>query len=138
LELIPLSQEDVYQRLTKVETKVEEHEKKLEKQQDKNDVQTEWNTLLKMQIETNKNQEKQMEKFGDTLDRVNENLTNLNISQQQMKQDMNEIGSRVTDIEKNQEDIKIDPLQLFKGILSYVATGIGSIAIAVVIWYLTK
>jgi hypothetical protein len=79
-----------------------------------------------------------MEKFGDTLDRVNENLTNLNISQQQMKQDMSEIGSRVTDIEKNQEDIKIDPLQLFKGILSYVATGIGSIAIAVAIWYLTK
>jgi DNA repair exonuclease SbcCD ATPase subunit len=134
----PLVQEDIYQRLTKVETKVEEHEKKLEKQQDKNDVQTEWNTLLKMQIETNKNQEKQMEKFGDTLDRVNENLTNLNISQQQMKQDMSEIGSRVTDIEKNQEEIKIDPLQLFKGILSYIATGIGSIAIAVVIWYFTK
>jgi hypothetical protein len=142
-------EEELYQRVAKLETKVEDHDKKLQIQVEKNESLTRLATLVELQMQESKERErrqeirdekqnKQMEKFSATLDKVNDNLTDLNISQQQMKQDMNAIGNRVADIEQYQEDAKIDPLKLFKGILSYVVTGIGSIAIAVLIWLLTE
>jgi hypothetical protein len=147
--VILLVEEELYQRVAKLETKVEDHDKKLQIQVEKNESLTRLATLVELQMQESKERErrqeirdekqnKQMEKFSATLDKVNDNLTDLNISQQQMKQDMNAIGNRVADIEQYQEDAKIDPLKLFKGILSYVVTGIGSIAIAVLIWLLTE
>ncbi|PLR99657.1 hypothetical protein [Bacillus sp. T33-2] len=117
-------QEDIYQRLTKVETKLEEHSKLLEKQQDRNNSQVELNTLLKIQIETSKEQSKQMEKFGDTLDRVNINLTNLNSKQELLDE-------RVTGIEGNLSKQNLNLIDIIK----YIgATGIG---IAVAYLYVT-
>lgn len=131
-------EEELYHRVVRLETIQEEHAKLLNSQIEKNETLVEMKTLIKRQIEDSEKRDNQMEKFSDTLNKVNENLTNLNINQQQMKVDMSEIGSRVTDIEKFQEEGKIDTAKLIKGILSYVATGCGSVAIAVVIWYLTK
>jgi TolA-binding protein len=131
-------EEELYQKVAVLENTVDKHSKLLDKQQERNDVQTELNTLTKVFIEESKETRKQLQKFSETIDRVNENLTHLNISHQQMKQDMNEIGSRVSDIEKGQEESKIDPNALFKSILSYVMTGIGSIAIALIIYLLTE
>ena len=141
--------EELYQKVAKLETKVEEHDKKLQIQSEKNESLTRLTTLVELQMQETKERERrqeirdekqniQMEKFSTTLDKVNDNLTDLNISQQQMKQDMSAIGNRVADIEKYQEGSKIDSFKLFKGILSYIATGIGSIAIAVLIWLLTE
>jgi chromosome segregation ATPase len=135
--LIPLiNNEDIYERLTRVETVQEEHKKLLNSQIEKNESLIEIKTLLARQIEDSKKRDEQMEKFEATLLKVNENLTNLNNNQQQMKQDMNEIGERVSDIERHQEEHKIDPVKLFKGILSYVVTGVGSIIIAYLLWKL--
>lgn len=131
-------EEELYQRVVRLETIQEEHAKLLNSQIEKNETLVEMKTLIKRQIEDSEKRDKQLEKFSDTLSKVNDNLTNLNISQQQMKEDMGEIGSRVSDIEKFQEEGKIDTAKLVKGVLSYIATGIGSIGIAVAIWYLTK
>jgi arginine deiminase len=133
-----LIEEELYQRVVRLETIQEEHAKLLNSQIEKNETLVEMKTLIKRQIEDSEKRDKQMEKFSDTLSKVNDNLTNLNISQQQMKEDMGEIGSRVSDIEKFQEAGKIDTDKLVKAILSYLATGLGSIAIAYVIWLLTK
>jgi hypothetical protein len=149
MRLSPLEQEKIYERLKKVETIQEEHTKLLDAQISKNEALTRLTVLMERQMEDNKEREKrqdlrdkkqnqQMDKFSETLVNVNNNLTNLNTNQQQMKQDMNEIGTRVSDIERLQEEQKIDPVKLFKAILSYIATGLGSIGIAVAIWYLTK
>lgn len=126
------------ERVAQIEVKILEHEKKLNAQTEKNEFQIEMNTLLKMQIEANKEQNKQMEKFAATLDKVDDNLTNLNNNQRALQNEMVEIGERVEIIEQKSEQSKIDPITLFKGILSYLATGIGSIVIAVIIWKLTK
>lgn len=103
-------QEDVYQRIALLEGKVEEHGRKLEKQEEKNETQIEIHTILKMQVETNKEQAQQMSKLGETLDKVNENLSGLNTG-------MQDLNSRVTEIENNQESKKIDPASLFKDIV---------------------
>jgi hypothetical protein len=91
---------------------------------------------MERQIDDTKEFKLQLKEFSKTLINVNENLTNLNMNQQQMKQDMAEIGNRVTDIERHQEEHKIDPMKLFKSILSYVVTGAGSIIIAYLIYKL--
>lgn len=113
-------QEDVYQRIATLESKVNEHGRKLEKQEEKNETQIEIHTILKMQVETNKEQSKQMIKFGETLDKVNENLTGLNTG-------MQDLNNRVTEIENNQESKKIDLAVLAKTIIfKVVPTVIGA------------
>lgn len=118
-------QEDIYARMTAVEVKVDDHEKKLAKQEEKNDSQIEMNTLLKMQIEVNKEQNQQMKLFGETLTKVNENLTGLNTG-------MHDLNTRVTEIENNQESKKIDPAALFKDIVYKV---LPSLILAFLIFY---
>lgn len=127
--------EDITEKVARLETKVEEHSKSIEKMNENNDVLVEMKTILRMQTEINSETKEQIKEFGVTLNKVNENLTNLNINQQQMKTDMSEIGSRVTDIEKNQEKHKIDVFGLVKNILGYVVTAaVGG----VVLWVYMK
>lgn len=112
-------QEDIYQRLTKVETKIEEHSLLLLKQQEKNELQTELNTILKLNAE-------QMKKFGETLERVDTSLNNLHSQQQQL-------GTRMTEIEgflSNQKFSVTDVLKYIGAIVGglvvgYIATLIG-------------
>jgi chromosome segregation ATPase len=127
-----LDETTVNERITKLETKVEEHTKLLDKQQDRNEILIEMKTLLQMQTDVNAEQNKQMREFGTTLNNVNDNLTNLNISQQQfktdmneIKTDMNEIGSRVEEIEKKADEHKIDPVKVFLKILGFIGTIVG-------------
>jgi predicted nuclease with TOPRIM domain len=134
--------QDVIQKVAILETKVEEHSRKLDAQIEKNESLTRLTTLVELQMQESKDRErrqeirddkqnKQMEKFSETLTKVNDNLTNLNNQQHSLTE-------RVSDIEGTLSGQKIDPIKLFKGILSYIATGVGSIAIAVIIWYLTN
>jgi len=137
-----LAQDEIYGRVRFLETKVEDHDKKLNAQAEKNETLTRLATLMELQMEEAKEKErrqeirddkqnKSMEKFGETLVKVNENLTSLNNKQESL-------GNRVAEIEGTLSNQNIDTFQLVKGILSYVATGLGSIGIAVAIWYLTK
>jgi 3D (Asp-Asp-Asp) domain-containing protein len=103
-------QEELYQRLSKVESKVEQHEKMLDEQVKKNEDVIEIKTLMKMQIEINQRTNEQMEKFSQVLSSINENITRLNINQSQLSE-------RVTDIEKSISNNKIDILQWTKNIL---------------------
>jgi predicted Holliday junction resolvase-like endonuclease len=118
LELIPLADELVG-RVRVLETKVEDHDKKLDKQQERNDIQTELNTILKMNVE-------QMKRFGETLDKIDINLTNLNNNQINL-------GQRVTEIEgflSNQKFSITDVLKYIGAIVGglivgYISTKIG-------------
>ncbi|AZV43748.1 hypothetical protein BAOM_3139 [Peribacillus asahii] len=123
--------EDLNGRLSKLEAKVENHSKQLDIQATKNDLQVEMNTLLKMQIESNEKQNVQMEKFAETLDRVDENLTNLNVSQQRLQSEVIQIGNRVEDIEKKADESKIDFAKLFKHILW---TGLPTLIVAYLLY----
>lgn len=115
-------QEDIYERLTKVETIQEEHERKLNSQLEKNETLIKIETLMSMQIEDSKKRDKQMDKFEDTLLKVNDNLTNLNNNQKQL-------GDRVTDIESTLNGQKIDVVGLVKSIFAYVLTAAGGLLV---------
>jgi uncharacterized membrane protein len=127
--VIPLPNEDFNRRIAVIETKLDEHSRLLEKQQERNETQTELNTILKANVE-------QMKRFGETLDRVNDNLTNLNSNQQKLNDNQLELGERVDQIEDTLHEQKIDPIKLFKSILSYVVTACGSILVAWLIYKL--
>lgn len=105
--------EDIYERLTALEVRVDAHGIKLSKQEEKNESQIELNTLLKLQIETSKEHAIQMRKFGETLDRVDANLSGLNSG-------MQDLNSRVTEIENNQDEKKIDIVQFAKNTILYL------------------
>lgn len=125
--------EDLSQRVTKVETKVEEHQRLLNAQAEKNDTLTRLTILMERQQEESKEFKESLNKFNVTIDKVNENLTNLNHNQQQMKDDMNEIGNRVEEIEKKADEHKIDPMKIFLKTLGFIGTLVGG-AIAAYIY----
>lgn len=122
----------IVERIATIETKLKEHDKLLEKQQEKNESQVELNTLLKMQIELNKEQQTQMNKFGETIDKVNTNLTNLNTTQSQLQSELTQINTRVGAIEESNENNKIDPSKFWK----WALPSLGGIIITVVTAYL--
>ncbi|MDF2789820.1 MAG: hypothetical protein K0S80_2918 [Neobacillus sp.] len=144
-----LEQENIGKRIGKlekdvgiIENTVADHSRQLIRQSEKNETLTKLATLMERQIEETKERDRrqeirdekqnsQMESFGDTLKLINSNLTNLNSKQELL-------DNRVTGIETTLDLQKIDPIRLFKAILSYFATGIGSIAIAYLIWLFTK
>lgn len=111
--------QELQQKVAKIEVKVEEHSRLLDKQQERNDTQTELNTILRMNAE-------QMKKFGDTLERVDTSLNNLNNNQQLL-------GERVTEIEgflSKQKFSLVDVLKYIGAIVGglvvgYVATKLG-------------
>jgi len=117
----------IVERIATIETKLKEHDKQLEKQQEKNETQVELNTLLKMQIDLNKEQQIQMNKFGDTIEKVNTNLTSLNETQKQFQSELSVINTRVGAIEESSEKNKIDPMKLFLKILGWSALVVGGI-----------
>jgi chromosome segregation ATPase len=124
-----LMEEELYRKVTRLETKVEEHDRKLDAQVEKNESLTRLATLMQLQMEESKERErrqeirddkqnKQMEKFSETLTKVNDNLTNLNTKQQSLT-------DRVSEIEGTLSGQKIDIVKLLKGMLSYLLTAAG-------------
>lgn len=129
-----MGNEDLNERMTRVETIQEEHKKLLNSQIEKNESLIEIKTLLARQIEDSRKRDDQMDKFELTLIRVNDNLTSLNHNQQQIKNDMGEISTRVSDIERNQEEQKIDTSKLMKTILRECGKGISTIVVAYLLY----
>lgn len=105
------------QRLTKLETKVNEHSRQLEKQEDKNDTLTRLVTLVEMQTEVNRDQTEQMKKFDITLNKVNTNLNGLN-------RNLETIDKRVEQLEANDNERKLDLGKLLKDVLYKVVPSI--------------
>lgn len=118
-----MSDMSLSERIVQLEVKVNRHDKMLEEQSEKNETQIETNTLVRMYVETTKQLTEQMDKFSDTLIKVNENLTNLNSKQELLDE-------RVTGIEFNLNENKIDPMKIFVRILAYGGTLIGGIIAA--------
>jgi hypothetical protein len=92
--------EDLYQRITKVETRLDEHDRKLQQQEVKNDTLIELKTILQMQVDASKKQVDQMEKFDKTLSRIDKNLDGLNMK-------FETIDKRVEKLEINDESSKV-------------------------------
>lgn len=124
-----MEQDYLLERVAKLETKVESHERTIHAQTEKNELLIKLTALTEMQVDVNKEQNEQMKKFGETLNRVDENLTNLNTSQQQLNTNQQKLGERVSDIEETLQDQKVDVVGLIKKIFTFVLTGVGTLAL---------
>lgn len=101
----------------KIELRLDDHEKSIEKQEAKNDEQIELNTLTKMAIKAVEENAKQTKEITHTLVLINGNITNLNKS-------LAELDGRVSDIESKQN---VSLMVILKNIISYIAVGIGGL-----------
>ena len=121
------------ERVAKLETKVERHEELMKNQISKNEDIAILRTLMERQDQRDERQNKQLESFEITMKHVNDNLSSLNSTQQQMKDDLNEFGVRVEKVEKFQHDDKEKNTIDLNGVLKKFiiwAIGIGLTALA--------
>lgn len=125
-------QEELNERVAKLEGRVDNHERSIQSQIDKNESLIKLTAIMELQTKSNEKQNVQLEKFGETLNRVDINLTNLNNSQQQLQKEVVAIGSRVEVIEQKADENKLDPFKLFLKVLGWV----GGIFSALFIAYL--
>jgi chromosome segregation ATPase len=97
----------VYAKLSVLETKTESNTNRIEKLEQLGNELSKLSTLMEMQIEMNKDQQKQLKEQHETLIKINENLNGLSSAYQKL-------DGRVETLEKNQENSKIDILQVIK------------------------
>ena len=130
---------EIPERLTKVETIVERHEELLRNQITKNEDIAVLRTLMERQDERDERQNNQLETFGITMKHVNENLSNLNYTQQQMKDNLVEIGSRVEKVEKvqkeNKEKSTIDLSGVSKKSIVWIVGVVSTVVIGSIVLY---
>jgi chromosome segregation ATPase len=124
-----LSLETIAERLAKFEElaannkeDIGNHNERITNLESKNESMVEFKTILKMQMEVNKEQNIQMKEMSKTLNNVNTNLTELNTSSQQL-------NSRLTDVEETLDANKID-------IVKWIKNASWLIFIAFVLWKL--
>jgi predicted nucleic acid-binding Zn-ribbon protein len=119
--VLKLSLETIAERLAKFEElasnnkeDIGNHNERITNIERKNDSLIEMKTLLHMQMDITKEYQGQMKEVVSTLNSMNTNLTQLNISQTQLKEDVINVGSRVTDVEKSLDGNKIDIVKWIK------------------------
>lgn len=131
------------ERVAKLETIVENHEKLLISQSEKNETLARLTTLMEINSKRDEQRDEQLKEFGDTLKSVNDNLTHLNKSQEKIQQDISTISSRVEKVEKIQDEEKQRYVLDLRGlpkktILKVVAIGIAAITAVVTAWVKLK
>ena len=93
----------VGERLATVETKLENQENRISNMEKDKELLYRLTVVSEQQQEMNKNQQIQLNKMDETFNNINVNLTKLNMSQDELQNDVKSIGKRVDGIE---DDLK--------------------------------
>lgn len=100
------------ERIAKLEEGFKSHSQRINKLESESEALIELKTIVKMttalQERIHNEHSSQMNKFEATLNKVNDNLTVLNRSQEKLQSDLVSIGNRVEHIEVSNEDSKIN------------------------------
>jgi len=100
------------ERIAKLEEGFKSHSQRINKLESESETLIELKTIVKMttalQERIHNEHSSQMNKFEATLNKVNDNLTVLNRSQEKLQSDLVSIGNRVEHIEVSNEDSKIN------------------------------
>lgn len=135
-----MSLETLNERISRVEERSDQFERRIQLQEQKNEslirLVAQFESQERSNLEREKRyearelkQQERMDRFADTLDHINQNLTNLNSSQEQL-------GERVTDIEGTLQSQNINAVQVFMKILGYAGTLVGGIILAYILFKL--
>ncbi|PLR72337.1 hypothetical protein [Bacillus sp. UMB0728] len=142
-----MSLETLNERITRVEERSDQFERRIGLQEEKNDSLIRLVTQFENQERSNlererryedrdKRQQEQMDRFATTLSNIDLNLTNLNNSQEKLTSTQEQLGERVSDIEGTLQSQNINAVQVFMKILGYVGTLLGGIIMAYVLFKL--
>lgn len=101
--VIILENEKLGERLASVETELKNQNHRVSKLEGNNELLYRLTVVSEQQQEMNKNQQIQLNKMDETFNNINVNLTKLNMSQDELQNDVKSIGKRVDGIE---EDLK--------------------------------
>lgn len=121
------------ERLATLEQLIKSHDarlqnkfRRIEKIEGNNETLIRLAALAEMQNETSREQ-------SETLSKINENLTSLNLTSNQLQSDIVNIGSRVEDIEKSNQETFIN----IPGLLTKIVIGIFMLIPTVILsWFL--
>ena len=125
---------ELSERVSKLEIITEIHEKQLTAQLNKNESLTRLVTLMEHNTAQEEKRQEQLDKFASVLEKVNENLSQLNRTQSQMQLDIANISSRVEKVEETQkeheESSTIDLNGLTKKFIFWVVgVGLGALSL---------
>lgn len=93
--------EKLGERLASVETELKNQNHRVSKLEGNNELLYRLTVVSEQQQEMNKNQQKQLDKMDETFNNININLTKLNMSQDELQDDVKNIGRRVDSIEED-------------------------------------
>jgi len=96
-----LINEKLGERLASVETELKNQNHRVSKIEGNNELLYRLTVVSEQQQEMNKNQQKQLDKMDETFNNININLTKLNMSQDELQDDVKNIGRRVDSIEED-------------------------------------
>jgi len=96
-----LINEKLGERLASVETELKNQNHRVSKIEGNNELLYRLTVVSEQQQEMNKNQQKQLDKMDETFNNININLTKLNMSQDELQDDVRNIGRRVDSIEED-------------------------------------
>ena len=111
--MIKLENEKLGERLASVETELKNQDNRLSNMEKDKELLYRLTVVSEQQQEMNKNQQIQLNKMDETFNNININLTKLNLSQDELQNDVKSIGKRVDGIE---EDLKVE---YSKGTISF-------------------
>lgn len=115
-----LSIESLFERQGRCEEKLTSHDRRIDNLETKNEALSRLTTIVEMQMEANKEQQKQIKDQHRTLEKMNNNLDGLNTT-------LGNLDKRVEQLESSDNERKLDFGKLFKEIVYKV---IPAIAIA--------
>lgn len=93
--------EKLGERIASVETELKNQNHRVSKLEGNNELLYRLTVVSEQQQEMNKNQQKQLDKMDETFNNININLTKLNMSQDELQDDVRNIGRRVDSIEED-------------------------------------
>ena len=99
--MIKLDNGKLGERLASVETELKNQNHRVSKLEGNNELLYRLTVVSEQQQEMNKNQQKQLDKMDETFNNININLTKLNMSQDELQDDVRNIGRRVDSIEED-------------------------------------
>lgn len=109
------------------------NEKRLDKLEKQSEEFHKFSTLLELQIELNKKQNDQLEKYGDTMVNINDNLSELSRGYKELYDQNKDASQRIQNLEEYNESKKIDPSVLLKRVIT---VSIPSVVFALLTAYL--
>lgn len=94
------------ERIARLEVITDDHKDEINRLKDDNQLLHRLTVLMEENSKRDEKRDLRLESFDNTLQNVNENLTNLNRSQEKIQQDISTISSRVEKVEKIQKEDK--------------------------------